>query len=423
MSDERSLGDEPSVREAMLETFVERRGMGWWAWFGRWDVQIAVGAPRRSRGDVHALVRISSKDAPGYLHVGTLNLSSTTARGTLAKALAERTPERSVPWRELLERVCAVILAGDEGFAESVLDGSGSASPPAWRLDPLLPLGKPTILYGPGGSGKSYLALAMVVSVETGAEVIAGFRPLLGRTLYLDWESDGEDLSDRLRRICTGAGIDPPAIRYWRCSRPFADLAEQVAERVSQEAIGLIVLDSLGLAAGTSAEGSDAAETALRLFGALREVGTTAFLIDHVPVSELGQDGRNRRPYGSVYKANLARSTWELRNSEGHLALYHTKSNLGRPHAPIGLRMEDVDGAIGWVREEIVEELTPALSVADRIAWLIRQGPLTVKEMAERLGISESNVRAQLSRHSGRFIKVGEVGWGLLGRPLSEHAH
>ena len=50
------------------------------------------------------------------------------------------------------------------------------------------------IIYGPGASGKSYLACLIGLLVQSGKSY-AGLNPDQGNVLYLDWESDPEDLS------------------------------------------------------------------------------------------------------------------------------------------------------------------------------------------------------------------------------------
>ena len=53
------------------------------------------------------------------------------------------------------------------------------------------------IIYGAGGSGKSYLSVFLGLLVQSGKSY-AGLNPDQGNVLYLDWESEEKDLNERL---------------------------------------------------------------------------------------------------------------------------------------------------------------------------------------------------------------------------------
>ena len=57
-----------------------------------------------------------------------------------------------------------------------------------WRLRPFLEEGEPTLLFGPGGSGKSYLAMTMAYLVASGNQHL-GLEPAKGGVLYCDYEA------------------------------------------------------------------------------------------------------------------------------------------------------------------------------------------------------------------------------------------
>ena len=419
--------DRPAM-EAFLALTIERRGLGYRADFATWDLLIEVDHLRRTRGELHAELTVFGPWGPGgTFHRGAHNLSSVTARGSLARSLAERTAGQHplVPWREVVERLAVTVLLAEQEATPTELVGQRpAAESAAWRVEPILPRSKPTILYGEGGTGKSYLALALALSVETGEEIVPGWRPIRAPTLYLDWETDADDLDCRVKAIAAGAGLDYPSLRYRSCAVPLASMVDGLAAEVAAQGIGLLAVDSVGLASGQGHEGAEASETTLRLFAALRAIGTTSLLVDHVAKIEGAVETRHARPYGSVYKTNLARSTFELRRfaSPGedgltHLGLYHTKSNLSRLLPPQGIAMHHTDGTVVFTREPLVDELTAPLTTPARIAlWLQRQRRGTVKEIAEALGEDETKVRVALNRHKGRqFAKAGES-WGLLDR-------
>ena len=223
----------------------------------------------------------------------------------------------------------------------------------------------------------------------------------------LDYEATEDELNDRVAALSAGANMEPPSgIFYCPARRPLADQVEDLAGVLDEHHVGLLIVDSVGLASGTTREGSDAAESALRLFTALRTLGRTSLLIDHVRGDDLTSDRAGTRPYGSVYKMNLSRAVYELRREEApgadgaQLALLHRKLNDGPLLPATGLRV--VHGP-STIRVERCEVTAPdlehgALPVAERMRRELRTGPLPAKVLAERLGVPAESIRTALHR-------------------------
>lgn len=414
---------------------MEREGLGYAMRMPDVATELAVRQVHRERGDVVGELSVACAlpgipSATGDLFMGRFNLSRLTDRRSLASHLAGKTPETGIAWPDLLELFCAGVLRHESNGVTTIRVGRlpvTRVDPPL--VEPLLPAGKATILFGDGGVGKGYLAVALAVSVMTGRTVIPGFTPsAVGSVLYLDWEDDEAEADLRVKRVCAGVGIAPdelPEMSWRRMPRILAADVEEVAAEVQARGDRLVIVDSVGLAAGTSAEGADAAEAALRFMAAVRHLGTTALLIDHVTKATASVAGGDRKPYGSGYKAFLARSTWELRQARPtgdgrtHAALYQRKANTTARHAPIGLAMsfgEHGDtGSVRWEREEITaDDLDDGSSVADRIAAALRFHPLRPKEIATDTGLSEAQVRAELNRQKSRFGKIATGDWAVI---------
>src|SRR5262245_42613684 len=237
----------------MRDRIFTPRGLGYAMVLPDLTVELTVRRLTRSRGELHGEISVacglpgtSSKD--GHLHQARFNLSSTQSRHTLAKALVARTSLPDLAWADILEDFCRRVLGADDHGEPVTMVGARprSVSRP-YRLDPLLPLGDPVILYGEGGTGKSTLAAAIAVSVETGVAVVPGFIPRKAPTLYLDWESGPDAINERVALIGSGANLARPAeIRYRAMTRPLADAAEDLAAYITDEHIGLVVVDSIG---------------------------------------------------------------------------------------------------------------------------------------------------------------------------------
>jgi hypothetical protein len=269
----------------------------------------------------------------------------------------------------------------------------------------VIPAHKPTILYGAGGVGKSIFAATLAVCVATGHRFL-GFRTMKTEVLYLDWETDEGDINLRVRAAAAGLGIPPPTIRYSSLVRPLEDRVAQLARYVAEVGVGLVIIDSVGMAMNAARDGADASETAIRFFRALRSLDTAVLAIDHVA----GEDMRKAKsgaakPYGSVYKWNSARNAFELRERKepdakgSHLLLKHRKSNVGP-------RIMDTALLLTWAGEVAtfaVEKWNPGpvAPLDARILDMLASGPATPHQLADLLSdgdnpVYEIDVRREL---------------------------
>lgn len=413
----------------MQRTF-DRNGLGYVMGIAMLDTEIAVDRLSRSRGETHGELTITCglpviRSLDGHVHQARFNLSSSSARAALARILAQRAPAEALDWAELLEDFCRRVLAA-ERHGEPVVKVGGLPIPlaPSFRLAPLLPDGQVTILFGEGGVGKSTLACLLGVSVVTGLAIVEGWQPRRAPVLYLNWEASADSINRRVRGIALGAHIpELVTLDHVDCRRrgPLAGFAEDIARQIAAEDYGLVVVDSVGMASGTSAEGADANETAIRLFAAFGYLGTTVLAIDHVSKATADEPGKPARPYGSVYKANLARATFELRRTKmpdgaSVLALYNAKMSDADTFAPMALRVSHGDdGSIAYEREEVIPTaLTRALTRRERIAHALRREHLTTEELAAILDDDEHRIRTELSRHKSLFSKLPSGAWEVL---------
>src|SRR5207244_3706535 len=106
-----------------------------------------------------------------------------------------------------------------------------------------------------------------------------------------------------------------------------------------------------------------------------RVLETTSLLIDHVTGADLENSHTAAKPYGSVYKQNLARLAFELRQ-EGdgaaeriEVVLRNSKANDDFRLAPQGFAICRDERAIRIERTDIdAPELVATLSLPERMA-------------------------------------------------------
>ena len=397
----------------MRRTF-EKLGLGYVLTVYELATSLSVDHLVRSRGELHGELRVQCgldgiRATDGNVHQARFNLTSTTARGSVAKHLAQRAGHELIDWLDLLEDFCRRVL--DAQRDGDPIEDVGALPMPvgvATRVDPIMPLGDVTTLYGDGSTGKSTLAAAIAVSVQTGVSVIPGWIPRKAPVLYLDWEAGKESINRRVRGVAMGANIPGPVtISYLNCKRRGAlpGFAEDLAREIDLRSFGLVVVDSVGMAAGVG-EGGDANETAIRLFAAFGALGTTVLAVDHVNKTDATRSDRTTRAYGSVYKGLLARATFEVRRGKAAdgrwlIAIRNTKYNDADELGDQALKVHhEPDGAIWYER---LEQMPAEMKIGEPTIWelaaeLLEMGDMSESEIAAAIDRQVPAVRATLYR-------------------------
>src|SRR5262245_20483225 len=361
------------------------------------------------------------------LHWARINMMSTQSRNTLAKGLEDTLP--GVPWKTIVEDSCRMVVQHLRRGEPSVAVEPRKPREGRYLVNPYIPAGEVTVLYGDGGAGKSLLALSLAVAGLLGHPLTPQWRVgNLERVLYLDWESDAETHGERLHGLTHRRElVQKGAILHRRLWRPLTDTIDVVRMDADKHQADLVICDSLGAACGSEPESADAA---VRTMMALRSLRGTKLVIAHV--SKTSAELARSRPYGSVYVANLARSLVEARRIEVAednlltIGLYHRKTNVGQfgRATAITFRWDDDESiAVMTGRPDMVSDSVPA-----RILDALLHGHKTAAAMAEELSISPGQVRAALSRlaDAQRVVRLDQRGenggsgreavWGLRAR-------
>ena len=135
-----------------------------------------------------------------------------------------------------------------------------------------------------------------------------------------------------------------------------------------------------------------------------------------------GQERPIAKAYGSVMKGAWARAVYELKREREplpgrtELVLRCEKMNDAARLQPLGLAVIH-EGARGPIRIERAgveaPDLIKSLSQAEQMARLLRDGARSDDGIAKALGISRSNIRTILSRHSRTFLRLSDGRVGL----------
>ena len=235
---------------------------------------------------------------------------------------------------------------------------SNPAPPPAFVWDGYLPRGTVSLFGAHGGTGKSTIALMLLVCAALG-------RPLFGvptirtKSLFVSLE-DGEDVvRHRLASICRAWGIDPAELHNLHIvdgtDNPelFASEGRAGGEPTTthgelcklSEGCGLVAVDNASDAYGGDEIQRRQVRAFMRLLGGIaKRADCAVVLLAHVDKNT----SRNKRAEGgegysgSTAWHNSARSRLFLsRGDDGLLTLEHQKSNLGRMREPLKLEWPD----------------------------------------------------------------------------------
>lgn len=267
------------------------------------------------------------------------------------------------------------------------------SGPDQFLIPQVIARGKTTLLYAAGGTGKSILAAGMAAAIQTGCSFL-DWQVEQANALYLDWETDPGDLSDRVHRVSKGMGLSSAApVNYINLTQPFRHHQSQLAQVIKERNIGFVILDSVAMA--SSGGGSNVTDGAVEFFRGLRSFDVAVLAIDHISSDDVKRGKPTSKAMGSVAKGNTARSTFELRETteEGgphRVSLRHSKANNTRKFAEVSIVMEWTDDAVRFKRDGYI---IPDEPLDIRIMDLLGSGPASASKMAELLGEGEFDIR------------------------------
>ena len=332
-----------------------------------------------------------------------IKLMSLSSRGSFVTEM-NRMYEKVAPWPALLNRAVGLLRAQQDDADPSVnLTEIATDTRVRYMVRPFLLEDAPTILFGQGGAGKTYITLAMALAVGLG-DTFIGESVIQGKVLFLDYESTDGRTKARLMRLLRGIGDaewnDPPFI-YWPAEgRPLKDLVTPLRRKIANEDVKLLIVDAVGDACGGNPKDED---VALGYFRSLARLGLPSISLAHVT-----KDDADQYPFGSIFWHHRARITWNVKmvREDGdvrHVGLFNRKANEDREYPPLGIKLEFEGGrddthTVTVSKEEVVEEFATELPLAMRLRQYLRPGERSVKQLATAVGKSEDTVSRTLRR-------------------------
>ena len=422
----RASPEPPIPDDAEAPGFSARHGEYVFEWGDPTRLRVEIGRIAERRDELTGEVTISST-LPGFerqLLQKRVTLLGPRSVADLAKVLLSRMRGQPLDAVDLLEHAFTRAIAAHREGEPAILLRDVPVPTTAGRLMPhVLDGAVSTFLYGTGGDGKSTIALASLVAIQTGRQDILGIRPTATRRCALfDWEGDGWEPRQRLEWI---AGEAMPDIVYVRCTAAIWDEIDRLRRIVTEHRIELAMVDSVGMACGGLPP--ESSEAALRFNAAFRSLDIGGILIGHKTKAE--GNGSDDYPFGSVYWHNTARATWlvkkqsELSASGFVSGLFNKKANTGPISAPLAFDITYTAGRIGFNSRDAHDfvECAPQVTLRWRIQQALKGGPRSLVELASDLEAELESVRKALKRHEGKvFARATSADhverWALLAR-------
>lgn len=411
----------------MIQAKVDRIGISYRVTYERDSIRAYVSQIHGQSLKAEVRWEGSKGNSWQYIYASSFSLLAQSPRIELANLMQGRWPlgHQDYNWVDIILHLTKVVVdayRAGEPEQEMLIDAQEKVIPPAPILPPILYENMPTLIFAYGGTGKSWVTQIVTALIalpwrDNPLEMTVPPRPI--NVLYLDYEDAAVGFRWRMKRLIKGNGLASVPVTYRRCAMPFDQDYETIERITAERNIGLIIVDSVGMAVGSHCDVNNDSRAPIIMYSCLRQLGIASLLVHHT--SKATPEGAAKKhAYGSAYWENEARVVYHIIPNEGEnsleLAWYCTKANhIARPK-PFGWKLEFVEqGGPVRLATADVSDLPSGreyVSLHERIAVILEDGPKTVAELAGETGKSQEVVRVTLHRYKDKFVRDGAV-WRL----------
>ena len=367
---------------------------------------------------IHCHLKIVDTETNKVLFISNIDPMDPNIRWRIAQHLSIL--EENKPWLEWLTLTSTIVvnelLAQDEPKKLREVSAREHYFIKPIIADPY------TLIFAPGGSGKSYLALLIAIAAQNGISFgvfdFRGFDKI--NVLYLDWETSEDDISRRFTLLKHGMGVeDLESPDYRNLSLPLEYEFDKILDDIVEKDIKLLIVDSVVPAIGGDIIRADVVG---EFFSILRQFystnGTRTLLLTHISKQSKREDDE-KSPIGSIYFENYPRLVWELKSislrDKLQIELKPYKYNISRPESLSFLFSFRLD-AVDVLTTEIVEETDDLKEFIVQV--LENEGIMKVKDLMSKIksqfGYTEKTIRKKLEEYKRagviKSMKYGEIG-------------
>lgn len=286
--------------------------------------------------------------------------------------------------------------------------GRKKPAPREWIVDNSLWAGHATSWFGEGGVAKSLLALHLALTVASANRSYwMAFAVKTVPVLYLDFELDADEQHRRALDLAAGMQLNAIPENFYYLSAammPPEEAFRVAAEECSRLGVKLVIVDSVGFALqGDSENARDVLNFYRTCIQSLKDAGASPLLIDHQAKIIKGEKYSDKQAFGSVYKTNSVRSSFQIRGvnepSKITATFTHKKNNFGWKEKDFSLKVVFEEGRTTVERlEEAMPNPDREPSKKERVFEAVEElGRATAEMVAQKTGINLQTVRNSFS--------------------------
>ena len=368
----------------------------------------------RQRTGIHANVRITQ--GVNSLAWTILNVERETDRTRLGNSAHKMLPDvlkQAYPKERLaadLHEFCLALWPiYNSQFTASLREGDPDGEV-TWYCPPIVMEGAGTIVFAPGGSGKSHLAQSVAVSIDSGVSNL--WNPIRSApVLYLNLERNQKLMDMRLGRINQALGLSGrrPLVMLDARGKSMDNIYDGAQASIKEYGIEVIVLDSISASGGGDLNENAPAN---QMMDMLNDLCPTWLAVGHTPESN------TNKLFGSVMYMNRAdigvKLTSQTVDETLGIGLEIVKANDTKRGQKAYFAFEFNGTGLAGIQKASAEdfpELAMKSSLWESIRSVLSEKPSTVTELVDELGIPAKTITSEL-RSSGSFIRSGNV-WAL----------
>ena len=192
-----------------------------------------------------------------------------------------------------------------------------------WLIEPIIPRNQLVVIFAPGGTGKSLLALYIAAALATGKEIFTEPKPPTS-VLYMDYEMSQAVLYERLTAMGYGKDTDLSRLHYASLP-PIGSLdkpegAKQICDLARACQAELVIIDTFARAVEGAENDADTVRNFYRWTAInLKQEGRSLMRIDHA-----GKDLK-KGARGTSAKNDDVDLVWQMTKVDGRLVLLRQK--------------------------------------------------------------------------------------------------
>ena len=253
------------------------------------------------------------------------------------------------------------------------------------------------MLFGPRGCGKTWVAVAMALSMSSGVKFLGHGPRNARRVIYLDGEMDLVTIQQRIKDLCVSLGIEPPAELRLFTPEVFTDLLPSIntpdGQRAIDEMIGtdwdVIFIDNYSAWSGDGRETAEAWAPMMRWMLSHKRAGRSVIVIHHT-----GKTGMQRgsSSHEDALDWSVSLKPIEDKVHDGALRfnlIWEKARHLPSDHTqPIAVCMKKgSNGALAWEFQHGMHK-DPKVEQA----YAFKAQGMAVIEIAKKIGVNRTTV-------------------------------